>query len=118
MIITCSCPGQLRRKLFAIVSAEAKTANAATSALKIKVAAKETEFANQLDKWIGSVRCVPSFCAKRDISWTSSATPPPPVDFGDKFKALTSVSGVAIVFCKTIVEAKPLVPPKKAPQKE
>jgi hypothetical protein len=117
MIVTCKCPGQLRKKLFAIVSAEGKTANDATSALKVNVAAKEQEFSNKLDKWIASVRCVPKSCAKSDISWTSSAVPPPPVDFGDKWKALTSLSGVAIVFCKTAVEVQKLVPKKSAPKK-
>lgn len=113
MIIPCKCPGQLRKKLFTIVSAEGKTESDAIAALKIKVAAKELEFSNQLDKWIASIRCVPKSCAKRPISWTSSAIAPPPIDFDNKWKALTSVSGVAIVFCKTTVEIKKLTPPKK-----
>jgi hypothetical protein len=118
MIVPCKCPGQLRKKLFAIVIAEGKTAKDATSALKVKVAAKEQEFSNELDKWIASVRCVPKGCAKRDISWTSSAIPPLSVDFGDKWKALTSLSGVALVFCKTAVEVQKLVPKKLAPKKD
>jgi hypothetical protein len=106
MIISCKCPGRVRKKFYAVVAGRGNTAAAATIDLNVKVAKKEQQFQDDIDRWIKSVRCLGGGCVKHAVSGTGSTIPPPPFDAGNEFVVASAVSGLATVYCRPRVVRK------------
>ena len=100
MIVTCRCPGRLRKRLFKAVVGRGVTAAEATTDLKLKISVTEDGFQTALDRWTGSVRCSDKGCIKVALSGTKTVDGTTPADLGNGFVTVAPVSGYASVTCQ------------------